>query len=335
MYTQCPYCSTWFSINAGQLHQGRGEVRCGNCMRPFDALLNLRDTVPDPLSPTEAKRKPAPNHPDRPHSERPQTARDSTFMPQYGPEPKSAHDTETLAEGVAPSPPLGDINQLRSGDNHCGPKLEPVVVGLTPPIQRDTEDNDPGGHHGPAEREPDLSTLPKINQQAAYEHRDKPRANVFKRVAVITCLAICIAGLVAQYAWFLPNDLVTRFRINHGSLEWFCNLTGCTVPPGGELREVYLERADMRVHPKYEGALLISGALTNRSVHPKPYPTIALTLYNVEGQIIGSSEFNPAQYLNEDDPRPSKAVPPNQQVRVTFELLAPEEVAVSLEFQFI
>lgn len=46
MYTQCPKCATVFRINAGQLAQARGQVRCGVCEQGFNALESLSE-LPD------------------------------------------------------------------------------------------------------------------------------------------------------------------------------------------------------------------------------------------------------------------------------------------------
>lgn len=48
MITHCPHCDAWFRVRAEQLRQARGQVRCGACEEPFDALAELRDEPPPP-----------------------------------------------------------------------------------------------------------------------------------------------------------------------------------------------------------------------------------------------------------------------------------------------
>lgn len=43
MFTQCPHCLTLYEPRAAQLAEGRGQLRCGVCERPFDALEFLSD----------------------------------------------------------------------------------------------------------------------------------------------------------------------------------------------------------------------------------------------------------------------------------------------------
>lgn len=40
MLTRCPACQTVFRLRPEQLHARRGEVRCGHCFHPFNALEN-------------------------------------------------------------------------------------------------------------------------------------------------------------------------------------------------------------------------------------------------------------------------------------------------------
>lgn len=46
MYAQCPDCLTVFSLDAAALAQSGGEVVCGNCDTPFDALQTLAEQLP-------------------------------------------------------------------------------------------------------------------------------------------------------------------------------------------------------------------------------------------------------------------------------------------------
>lgn len=67
MYTQCPKCATVFRINAGQLAQARGQVRCGVCEQGFNALESLSE-LPERFiqpaggatAPTDLAHEPAP-----------------------------------------------------------------------------------------------------------------------------------------------------------------------------------------------------------------------------------------------------------------------------------
>ena len=60
MLTRCPACQTVFRLRPEQLHARRGEVRCGHCFHPFNALEHAIDTtVEAPPSAAGAARPPS------------------------------------------------------------------------------------------------------------------------------------------------------------------------------------------------------------------------------------------------------------------------------------
>ena len=47
MLTRCPACQTVFRLRPEQLHARGGEVRCGHCFHPFNALENTVEVRDD------------------------------------------------------------------------------------------------------------------------------------------------------------------------------------------------------------------------------------------------------------------------------------------------
>lgn len=65
MLTRCPACQTVFRLRPEQLHARGGEVRCGHCFHPFNALehrITVANDAPSPAAPSPA----APPRPPRP-----------------------------------------------------------------------------------------------------------------------------------------------------------------------------------------------------------------------------------------------------------------------------
>ena len=98
--------------------------------------------------------------------------------------------------------------------------------------------------------------------------------------------------------------------------------------------KIHLVSRDVRAHPEYEGALLVTAALVNRAGYAQAYPRVVFTLYNVNGQSIASRTFAPEEYL-ETYSGPRDTMPAEQPVQIVLELLAPEEAGVSFEFKFL
>jgi len=51
--TQCPYCKTHFRLSQEQLSAAAGNVRCGACLKVFNALDNSDTKTPATSSPAE------------------------------------------------------------------------------------------------------------------------------------------------------------------------------------------------------------------------------------------------------------------------------------------
>ena len=95
MITRCPNCSTAFRVQAAQLAQRGGRVRCGKCSTVFDGVASLSE--------------PAGTRDDSPREPSPQLAlfEPSDPLPTQVPEDEVSADAEFLRE--APPPPRSRI----------------------------------------------------------------------------------------------------------------------------------------------------------------------------------------------------------------------------------
>lgn len=95
MYTQCPVCSTVFSLDVETLTRASGHVSCGHCADTFDALANLADQLPP---------EPFRQLPLHPALMRPPLLELAVYRPQAEPSPVVVLDAavETGAEGPGP-----------------------------------------------------------------------------------------------------------------------------------------------------------------------------------------------------------------------------------------
>ncbi|ENU5891693.1 TPA: zinc-ribbon domain-containing protein, partial [Pseudomonas aeruginosa] len=50
--TQCPHCSTSFRVNDAQLGAANGAVRCGTCLKVFNALQHQVGGAPRANAPS-------------------------------------------------------------------------------------------------------------------------------------------------------------------------------------------------------------------------------------------------------------------------------------------
>lgn len=151
---------------------------------------------------------------------------------------------------------------------------------------------------------------------------------------MLSLAIVLLLALAAQYMWFEPRDLVARFPQTSTFVDRFCRLAGCIVEPRRDPSRIQMLSRDVRAHPRFEGALLVTATFSNAAPWPQPFPRLRFSLYDVNGETIAARVFEPREYLAGALP-PDADLPPAQPLQVALELLAPEEAAVSFEFSFL
>ena len=294
------------------------------------------------------------------------------FAPDHAALEDGSPELAALRLGPTAGPQIGDIGSLRGGASGIAVRVEPKLEGLDAAADLDpssdlhgnapgTETSDEANSAGTMDTSPEDTSqenrrgtsdatddesdgkpaVPSFSQalpevlQADYDRIDRALRLRRRRRIYVAAALLCVLSLLAQYAWFLPGDLTARYPMARPWVERFCAQAGCTLPLERAPQLVSLAHRDVRVHPKYEGALHIAATLVNKAPFSQPFPTIVFTLYNVNGQTIASRRFAPAQYLDREVADAPAMMPPLEPVKVVFELLAPEEAAVSFEFRFI
>lgn len=172
-----------------------------------------------------------------------------------------------------------------------------------------------------------LEDLGRSPDATARSRRGTPRLGLLSALALVLALG-------AQYAWFAPNDLVSRYPQARGFMERTCALTGCRLGDGRDPQSMRVVTRAVRVHPRFEGALRVQAMVVNTALRPQPYPRVRFSLFNVNGQTIGSRVFDPGEYLGVE-PKPGDLLAPGTRVQIALDLVAPDEVAVSYEFRFL
>lgn len=175
--------------------------------------------------------------------------------------------------------------------------------------------------------------VPEVLKEDLARAESELRARARSWIYTLAGLLL-LAALGAQYAWFKPAGLLAGYPQARPLLEKFCAATGCSLPDRSVPSKIQMLARDVRVHPKYEGALLVSATLVNVAPHPQPYPRIRFSVFNVNGQTTASRTFEPQEYLSSNVDAAGEMVP-GKPLQITVELVAPEEAAVSYEFRFL
>jgi hypothetical protein len=304
-------------------------------MQVFNALVHLDEEFADDATHTPTLTDTAPPAPPM-----------FRLAPQVAAPPPSAlsetHDT-SVSEGqrplVADAAPAGGAGAAEgesttafSGvqllDAEPIPELDERAVAALSAAESAPLDAAPGD----GATHDDRHAVPDVIR-ADYERLQRRRHPLARLFAVVVALALLL-GLPLQYAWFKPDDLKRRYPLLAPTVERFCAAAGCERLPRDERAAIRLVGRDVRVHPRYEGALEVRAVVVNDASRAQSFPGIRFTLFNVNGNVIASRVFSPAEYLEEASQH-GVQMPRGEAIRVRLQLIAPEDTAVSFEFEFI
>jgi hypothetical protein len=195
-------------------------------------------------------------------------------------------------------------------------------VGPAPPPVLEASAHSDSGEQVPEVLKEDIA-------RAEAERRSRTNSWLFTTAAVLL-----LAGLGLQYAWFKPAGLLAAYPQARSWIEALCRRTGCTLPDRRDPSKIQMLARDVRVHPRYEGALLVSATLVNVAAQAQPYPRMQFNVFNVNGQTIASRVFEPKEFLS-PDVNVDGEMSPHKPLQIAIEMIAPEEAAVSYEFRFL
>ena len=293
MYTDCPSCERLFRIRAEQLKAADGWVRCGHCAETFYALERLYDT-------------PVKKPPDQHQAEKfvePPPAKTDTAVPQ---------EEQALPEGDDPGPAFVPPPQTTSANEATAPQQEVT--------EAETADAGP-------ERELPAELPPAI------DYEDEKTAGSSARLIWAGLIIILSFIALAQVAWFNRDRLLREYPELAPWAEKLCERLQCDLIRFRDLSAIKLLNREVRLHPRFVDALLVSATIVSHAEFIQPYPEIELVIYATTGQVISQGRFKPADYLGPDT-HPAAGMPPGVPIHFVLELAGAAQEAVSFEFQF-
>ena len=337
--TQCPHCATAFNVTPEQLFARDGQVRCGQCRKVFDGLVNLTSLasleagVPPPLSEAGAAARQTatvaapPLTPPlvSPHGFKPVNW---PMLPQVFDVPVPPLPLEIVADAQAvadaarasrydtapPAPPVGVAAEA----------VESLVVAPAPEAA-----NTPDTHEtreakiaaliagssmavtaAAAPVRDEYRTAEEIRFEAEAEPAPPRRARWPWAIAA-TLAALILCG---QALYTFRSEIAAHFPAVKPALAQACQWpqsvpalqslpwAGCTVPPLQRPAALNIQASDMLILDKARPHLVqLIVTLQNQSALDVGYPAIDLVLNDRFDHAIARRVFVPADYLRGAD----------------------------------
>jgi hypothetical protein len=145
-------------------------------------------------------------------------------------------------------------------------------------------------------------------------------------------------GAIALLTLALGLQLVLadRARLSQDA-QWrplvssLCSVFGCAIPPWHEPTAFVMLSRDVHAHPQRPGTLRVSASFRNDAQWAQPWPSLLLTLSDLDGRTAGARVFAPSDYVGADAPG---LLAPGQSANVTLDVVEPAPRIVAFTFDF-
>ena len=218
-------------------------------------------------------------------------------------------DIDVDFETESPEPLVGDVRRVTAGGSRVRPGADRIHEGRVSTRRR---------------RSREQEILSRI------EGMDVRRG---RRIAANSCIVLLLL-LVFQYTWFMAGDLATTFPVLRPALDEFCKVARCETSARSQEAGIRVVSRTVRPHPEYTSAFSVKATLENRATEARPFPVVVFVLYGQDGQTLASRAFKPAEYL-QSGAEPDSGLESGSRANISFDLVAPSEVAVSFDLRLI
>nr|WP_238345798.1 DUF3426 domain-containing protein [Luteimonas saliphila] len=274
-------------------------------------------SVADPAGGSPPATRPARGAGDADRAREPVTAPADIASPPAAPPAETAPAKDAGPDAADPLPPLpADIDPSPSGD------AAPAPAPATAPDAPDAAGRDTPAIPTATEPGPGFLSSPAPAATSAGRARRLWRAAAIAALALLLGLQVLLADrarLAADARW-RPFVAAT------------CGVFGCSLPPWREPAAFVLVAREVRPHPDVPGALRVRATFRNDARWPQAWPTLLLTLSDVDGRPVAARAFGVDEYLGETAPT---LVAPGQTADIALDIREPSVATVSFAFEFV
>ena len=264
-----------------------------------------------------------------PPEERAQAAQDE-------PEPPKAPATKQRTE-PSMSFHTGDIDEeppLRSAPHDDDDDLDPPLTPVTEPLDEPEPQVPPKPRRKRPRPEASIhdDVLQDLEDDPLHLYAQKRPPSWGRRLIWIILVLLAAAGLAGQYIAYQFDDLARQDAYR----PWFqqlCPTLGCTVPSRVDIAHIKSSNLVVRSNPEFAGALVVDAIIYNRATFTQPFPLLELRFADLNGSLIASRRFKPAEYLSGELAGVSE-MPSQTPIHISLDILDPGSKAVNYSLSF-
>ena len=174
--------------------------------------------------------------------------------------------------------------------------------------------------------------LQDLEDDPLHLYAQKRPSSLGRRLTWILLVLIAAAGLAGQYIAYQFDDLARQDAYR----PWFqqlCPTLGCTVPSRVDIAHIKSSNLVVRSHPDFAGALVVDAIIYNRATFSQPFPLLELRFADLNGGLIASRRFKPAEYLSGELAGVSE-MPSQTPIHISLDILDPGNKAVNYSLSF-
>ena len=174
--------------------------------------------------------------------------------------------------------------------------------------------------------------LQDLEDDPLHLYAQKRPQGLGRRLIWMLLVLIAAAGLAAQYIAYQFDDLARQDAYR----PWFqqlCPTLGCTVPSRVDIAHIKSSNLVVRSHPDFAGALVVDAIIYNRATFSQPFPLLELRFADLNGGLIASRRFKPAEYLSGELAGVSE-MPSQTPIHISLDILDPGNKAVNYSLSF-
>lgn len=103
--------------------------------------------------------------------------------------------------------------------------------------------------------------------------------------------------LLAQVLYFQRVEIAARLPGLKPLLTAYCDLLQCSIPLPQKAELMSIESSDLEADPQQENIITLNALLHNRAPYTQAYPSLELSLTDLEDRVVARRTFVPLEYL--------------------------------------